>query len=68
MVRVWPCGLVLGRCDSEWILLFFFIFFFFFFFRICVVEKRGGPDPLDPPLDPPLGRFIIVQGKFYFLI
>ena len=29
---------------------FCYIFFFFFFFnRISVVEKRGGPDPLDPP-------------------
>ena len=23
-----------------------------------VVEKRGGPDPLDPPLDPPLGSLL----------
>ena len=44
MVRVWPFGLLLGRCYCQEI--FFFFFFFFFMIR---VEKRGGPDPLDPP-------------------
>ena len=28
---------------------YYFFYYFFFFYRIFVVEKRGGPDPLDPP-------------------
>ena len=26
----------------------------FFFYGISVLQKKGGPDPLEPPLDPPL--------------
>ena len=31
------------------IIIILFFIFLYIFLRICVVEKRGGPDPLDPP-------------------
>ena len=42
VARVWPFWLVVGRCRVR-------IFFLFFYFFFSVVEKGGGPDPLDPP-------------------
>ena len=41
------CSMVGYTCVRKMLVGGFF--FFFDFFRICVVEKRGGPDPLDPP-------------------